>query len=110
MDWIITVDPEVLTDLKKLGRPAQIRVKKYLDKLKQECDHPKERGNSYRNELHGFWKYRVGDYRIVAVIEEGEITVLAVMMISHRKNAYSNKNINELFSRSQELERKIKDD
>lgn len=104
MDWIITYDEDVACDLKKLGHAAQIRIKKYLDKLVTECRHPKDRGEPYRNELHGFWKYRVGDYRIISVIEDEEITVLAIMMVSHRRKSYSNKSIRELLARSEELE------
>jgi mRNA interferase RelE/StbE len=104
LDWIITYDDAVADDLKKLGHTAQIRIKKYLDKLASECSHPKDRGEPYRNELHGFWKYRGGDYRIISVIEEEEITILAVMMVSHRSKSYSDKSIKDLVSRSEELE------
>jgi mRNA interferase RelE/StbE len=104
LDWIVTYDEAVADDLKKLGYTAQMRVKKYLDTLQTECKHPKDRGEPYRNELHGFWKYRVGDYRIISVIEENEIIILAVMMISHRSKSYSDKNIQDLLSRSEELE------
>lgn len=104
MDWITTYDEAVANDLKKLGHTAQIRIKKYLDKLSAECHHPKDRGEPYRNELHGFWKYRVGDYRIVSVIEDGEITILAIMMVAHRSKSYSDKSIQDLLSRSEELE------
>lgn len=104
MAWIITYDESVADDLKKLGHTAQVRIKKYLDKLSDECRHPKERGEPYRNELHGFWKYRVGDYRIISVIENKEITVLAIMMVAHRSKSYSDKSLNDLLARSEELE------
>ena len=69
MDWTITFDKAVAEDLKKLGHNAQIRVKKYLDRLRSECDHPKDRGEQYRNDLSDFWKYRVGDYRIICTLD-----------------------------------------
>ena len=82
MDWKITYDENVANDLKKLGRNAQIRVKKYIDKLQSECDHPKDRGEPYRHQLQGFWKYRAGDYRIICVIEDDKITVVSIMMVA----------------------------
>lgn len=107
LDWIITFDEAVADDLKKLGHNAQLRIKKYLDKLHAECRHPKDRGEPYRNELHGFWKYRAGDYRIICTIDDNEITVLCVMMVSHRSKSYSDRNIQELFSRAEELEKQL---
>lgn len=104
MAWIITFDEAVADDLKRLGHNAQIRVKKYLDRLQAECDHPKDRGEPYRNELHGFWKYRVGDYRIICSITEEEIIIVCALMVAHRSKSYSDKNINQLFARAKELQ------
>ena len=45
LNWKIEFDAGFARDLKKLGRPAQQRIKKYLDKLQAECESPKERGS-----------------------------------------------------------------
>ncbi|MET0154768.1 MAG: type II toxin-antitoxin system RelE/ParE family toxin [Rickettsiales bacterium] len=109
MDWTILYDEAVLGDLKKIGQGDRLRIKKYLDKLHAECAHPSERGEPYRHELKGFWKYRVGNYRVICTIEDGALTVLCVMMVAHRSESYGTKNIRELFSRGEELEERIKE-
>jgi hypothetical protein len=44
------------------------------------------------------------DYRIISIIEEGEVIILAIMMVAHRSQSYSDKSIKELMTRSEELE------
>ena len=47
LGWIIKFDEGFANDLKKLGRPVQLRIKKYLDKLQREFSSPKDRGISF---------------------------------------------------------------
>ncbi|OGF46899.1 MAG: addiction module antitoxin RelB, partial [Candidatus Firestonebacteria bacterium RIFOXYA2_FULL_40_8] len=53
--------------------------------------HPEKYGLPLRNTLKGYWKIRVGDYRVVYQIKEKAIVVKAIM---HRKDIYK-----EVFSR-----------
>ena len=103
LGWKIEYSEEVAEDLRKLGRPAQQRIKKFLEKLLVECGNPKERGEPYRGNLAGCWKYRAGNYRLICKILDGEVIVLCVLMASHRSKSYAQKSIEDLLKRISEL-------
>lgn len=106
-DWAIKFDDGFADDLRGLGHEAQTRIKKYIDKLKAECSDPRERGEPYRSNLAGFWKYRVGSYRLICTVsDEGSVTLFAIAA-SHRSNSYSAKSIKELLKRASELEKDL---
>ncbi len=61
----------------------QRRIKESIEK--RLMTQPEQYGIPLRKTLKGFWKLRVGDYRIVYKIVKEEIHVLA---IAHRKKVY----------------------
>ena len=50
-------------------------------------DDPRRLGSALTGELGGLWRWRVGDYRVVARIEEERITIL-VVRVAHRREVY----------------------
>ncbi len=72
--------------LKKLEKTVQIRIKKYLREV-EELDNPRGRGKGLAGDLSGYWRYRVGDYRIICKIEDDKLIII-VFDIGHRKNIY----------------------
>ncbi len=104
--WQIKYDEGFADDLRKLGKPAQLRIKKYIDKLQAECSDPRERGEPLRGNLVGFWKYRAGDYRLLCQIIDGEVVILCLLAATHRSRSYSHKSIDELLKRALELQKK----
>lgn len=106
--WQIRFDEGFAQDLKALGQPVQLRIKKYLDKLQADCSDPRERGEPLRANLAGFWKYRVGDYRLICELIDGQVVILCLLAATHRSRSYSNKNVDELIKRALELQSKIK--
>jgi mRNA-degrading endonuclease RelE of RelBE toxin-antitoxin system len=48
---------------------------------------PRRLGQPLTGDRHGFWRYRVGDYRIVAAIEDDRLVVL-VVTVGHRREVY----------------------
>lgn len=63
------------------------RIKKYLDEKLATDLNPRRFGKSLHGELGGFWRYRVGDYRIICDIQDENIIVL-VVDIGHRSKIY----------------------
>jgi mRNA interferase RelE/StbE len=59
-------------------------VKKNLD----GTDNPRKHGKALTENLSNLWRYRVGDYRIIAEIIEKEV-VISVIKIGHRSRVYS---------------------
>ncbi|WP_156790578.1 type II toxin-antitoxin system RelE/ParE family toxin [Sulfurospirillum barnesii] len=52
-----------------------------------DCTDPRDKGKKRKGKLKEFWRYRVGDYRIITKITDQEITIL-VLKVAHRKDVY----------------------
>lgn len=87
MTWKIEFDANVEKDLKKLGHTAQKRILTYLKEKIMPLKDPRSLGKPLTADLTGFWRYRLGDYRILAKIEDEHFVIL-VIQIGHRKNVY----------------------
>lgn len=87
MNWVYRFEERALKDLKKLGHTAQRDIVAYLDERVAGGSDPCRFGKALRADLSGLWRYRVGDYRILCRIDEGELIVL-VVAVGHRKDVY----------------------
>lgn len=88
MAWRIEFDAAAKKDLAKLDQPIAKRIVSFLrDRIAPTTD-PRTLGEALRgSKLGDFWKYRVGDYRIICAIEDGELRVL-VVRIGNRREVY----------------------
>lgn len=83
--WTIDFDPRARADFAKLDKPVQQRIVKCLRRLQ---GNPRAHGAALQGETLGnYWKYRVGDYRVIADIQDRKLTVL-VVKIGHRSEVY----------------------
>jgi len=86
--WKVELDKAAERDLDKLDPKVSRRIERFLYERVATLDNPRLIGEA----LHGpklgeFWKYRVGDYRIICKIEDGVLCVL-VVRIGHRREVY----------------------
>jgi mRNA interferase RelE/StbE len=70
----------------KLDSAVKRQIDKYLDKLRARDD-PRSLGKPLQANLSGLWRYRVGNYRIVAEIQDAVVTIL-ILSIKHRSIVY----------------------
>ena len=63
------------------------RIVDFLDLRIAVLDDPRHSGKSLKGELGEFWRYRVGDYRILCEIRDDELVILAAT-IGHRRDVY----------------------
>lgn len=71
-----------------MGPDAARRILRYLQDRVAPLDDPRSLGEALHGpELGRFWKYRVGDYRVIASIEDAAITIL-VVRVGHRRDVY----------------------
>lgn len=83
MAWTLEFDPSAKKELAKLERPVAKRILAFLKERVKE--NPRSLGTALHGQKLGeFWKYRVGDYRIICKIEDGRLCVL-VVRIGHRR-------------------------
>ena len=90
MGSTVELHPDAIRQLKRLtrqDRPLAKRITMFLAGLEGESD-PRSRGKGVTGpSLNGLWRYRVGDWRIVVDIHDGELIVLA-LDIDHRSRIY----------------------
>jgi mRNA interferase RelE/StbE len=87
MSWVYRFDTRALKELRKLGKQAQQDIIAYLDKRVSGESDPRRFGKGLRADLAGLWRYRVGDYRILCQIRDGELLIL-VVSVGHRRDVY----------------------
>jgi mRNA interferase RelE/StbE len=86
--WRIEFDEASKKDLSKLDPQIARRISAFLRDRLAVSDDPRSLGEALKDSQMGeFWKYQVGDYRIIACIEDGALRVL-VVRIGNRKEVY----------------------
>jgi len=88
VQWAYSFDERALKELKKLGKTAQREILKYLDERIATEEDPSRFGKALRGDLAGLWRYRVGDYRMICSLREGQMLVL-VLRVGHRRDVYT---------------------
>lgn len=87
MTYRLRFTPAVKKQISKLDRPIALRIKRYLVNL--DLTNPRSSGKALAGD-EALWRYRVGDYRILASISDEEVVVL-IVAISHRSQVYRKK-------------------
>ena len=87
MAWRIEFVPAAAKELKKIGKAEAARIITTLEKRIAALDDPRSLGSALTGELGGLWRWRIGDYRVVARIDDERITIL-VVRIGHRREVY----------------------
>jgi len=86
--WRIEFEDAALKELAKLDKPVARRIVAFLRERVAVLEDPRSVGEALKgSKLGDFWKYRVGDYRIVANIEDGALRVL-VLKVGNRREVY----------------------
>jgi len=84
--WMIEYDEGVEKMLRKLGRAGSTRILTGLEDV-IALDDPRQRCEAMTGNHAGHWRYRFGDYRVIARIEDGRLVVL-VIAVGHRREVY----------------------
>ncbi|MBL0925110.1 MAG: type II toxin-antitoxin system RelE/ParE family toxin [Sphingomonadaceae bacterium] len=88
MAWRIELADSAAKQLRKLDPQIAERILTFLRDRVAPLDDPRSIGEALRGkELGDFWKYRVGDWRIIADIEDG-LVLITVIRIGNRREIY----------------------
>lgn len=88
MAWEVEIDEAVQDELDKFDPQIARRILSFLFDRVAKLDDPRSIGEALKgSKLGDFWKYRVGDYRIISSIEDGAMRVL-VVRVGNRKEVY----------------------
>lgn len=80
MAWKVELDPAAERELGKIDPQAARRILAFLHGRVAQLDDPRSIGEALKgSQLGAFWKYRVGDWRIIASIEDGALRILVAL-------------------------------
>lgn len=74
-------------EFKKLDKFTQKMIRSWISKNLADCEDPRSRGKALTADRKGQWRYRIGDYRLICLIQDDELIILA-LAIGHRKEVY----------------------
>lgn len=88
MAWRIELSGLAQENLRAVDPQVAVRILRFLNDRLAPLDDPRSLGEALKgSHLGGFWKYRVGDYRIIANIDDRAVQIL-VVRIGHRRDVY----------------------
>ena len=90
MTWHVEFTKAALRELKKLDRHTAAMITGWIRKNLEGCDDPRQHGKGLTANRSGQWRYRVGDYRLLADIQDNKIVIL-ILNVGHRSEIYKEK-------------------
>lgn len=87
MRYTVEYTSKALKSLKKLDKSVLLMIKSWIEKNLVGTTEPRRHGKGLTSNRSGQWRYRVGDYRIIADIEDEKLIIL-VVEVEHRSRVY----------------------
>lgn len=87
MSYKLLIDDKARKQLKKIDHAQGQLIVNWIDKNLVDTTDPRQFGKALAGNLKGFWRYRVGSYRILAKINDTVVTIL-IIDIDHRSKVY----------------------
>ena len=78
MAWTIEYTATARRELQKLDRQVARRILDFMDKRISVLENPRGTGKALRGPLGNFWRYRVGDCRVICDIQDASVRMLVV--------------------------------
>ena len=87
MTYKVEYTEQAIKELKKIDKHTQFFILAWIEKNLVDCENPRQHGKGLTANRSGEWRYRVGDYRIIAEIEDEKVIIL-VLTVGHRREVY----------------------
>lgn len=88
MRYTVEYTAQAVKELKKLDRCTRALIIGWIEKNLIGCTDPRQHGKGLTANRSGQWRYRVGDYRLLAEIQENRVVIL-ILSVGHRSKVYS---------------------
>ena len=79
--------PDAQKIIDKLDNSIRKRILEWIRKNLDGCENPLWKGKALKGDLKDYWRYRVGDYRIIADIKDDKVVILVIDIVK-RNDAY----------------------
>lgn len=86
MAWTLDYDASARRQLRKIPKNIGERILGALERIAAD-ENPRAQGIAMAGRYAGYWRYRVGDYRVIARIND-RLLVILVVEIGHRREVY----------------------
>ena len=87
MTYKVEYTEQAIKELRKIDKHTQFFILAWIEKNLVDCENPRQHGKGLTANRSGEWRYRVGDYRIIAEIEDDKVIIL-VLTVGHRTEVY----------------------
>ena len=87
MKYTVEYTQQAVRDLRKLDKQTRTFILSWIEKNLVGCENARQHGKGLSANRSGQWRYRVGDYRLIADIQDSRITIL-LLRIGHRRSVY----------------------
>ena len=87
MKYQVKVTSKALKQLKKLDKVHSEQILRWINKNLKDIENPYLIGKQLKGNLGQYWRYRVGNYRIISKIDNQQLIVLLVA-VAHRREVY----------------------
>lgn len=87
MTYHVEFTKDALKALKKLNKHTSLLITAWIRKNLEGCSDPRIHGKGLTANRSGEWRYRIGDYRIIADIQDDKVIIL-ILEVGHRREIY----------------------
>lgn len=87
MSYKVIFTEQSKKELSKLDKSTMRLILAWIRKNLEGCSDPRQHGKGLTGNHSGQWRYRVGDYRLIAEIEDEKITII-ILTVGHRRDVY----------------------
>ncbi|EGK61093.1 plasmid stabilization system protein [Centipeda periodontii DSM 2778] len=87
MNYRVVFSAQAKKALKKLDRHVYAMIVTWIRRNLEGCDNPRLHGKGLTANRSGQWRYRIGDYRLIADIQD-DIVVILIVTVGHRRDVY----------------------
>ncbi len=87
MKYSVEYTPRAVKELKKLDKQTRALIFGWIEKNLVDCENPRQHGKGLTANRSGQWRYRIGDYRLIAEIHDDKVVIL-VLTVGHRREVY----------------------
>ena len=87
MNYKIETTVKFEKEFRKLDNYTQRMIKAGIEKNLVNCLDPRQHGKGLTSNKSGQWRYRIGDYRLICLIEDNKL-IITTLTIGHRRDIY----------------------
>ena len=87
MTYHVEFSRRALKDIQRLDKATAALILGWIRKNLEGCENPRAHGKGLTANHSGEWRYRVGDYRLLAEIQDGKLVII-MLTVGHRSEVY----------------------